>query len=65
MLRMRLAATESVDSRVRDRTMAHKGLQRPCIDSTVRQGVASRVPQPVSISGRAKPFHELLGAADG
>jgi hypothetical protein len=29
--------------------MPHEGLQRPCIDSTGRQGVASCMPQHVSM----------------
>jgi len=51
--------------------MTHECLQRPCIDSTSRQGVASRMAQYVSmnwewqLSGHAKPFYELLGAVDG
>ena len=51
--------------------MAHKGLKRPCIDTTSRQGVASSVPQHVSmdlerqLSGHAEPFYELLGTVDG
>jgi len=48
--------------------MANEGLQRPCIDSAGCQGVASSMPQHVSmdrewqLSGLAKPFYELLSA---
>jgi hypothetical protein len=51
--------------------MAHECLQRSCIDSSGRQGVASSMSQHVSmdrewqLGGHAKPFYELLGAADG
>jgi hypothetical protein len=51
--------------------MAHEGLERPCIDSTARQGVASSMPQHVSmdrkwqVSGLAEAFYELLGTVDG
>jgi hypothetical protein len=51
--------------------MAHKGLQRPCIDSAGRQGVSSSVAQHVGmylewqLSGLAKPLYELLGTIDG
>ena len=51
--------------------MAHEGLQRPGINSTTRQGVASSVPQHVSmdrewqLSSHAKPFYKLLGTIDG
>jgi len=51
--------------------MAHEGLQRSRIDPSARQGVSSRMAQHVSmdrewqLSGRAKPFYELLGAVDG
>ena len=50
--------------------MAHKGLQRPCIDPTAGQGIASRMTQHVSVdrewqlSSHAKPFNKLLGAVD-
>ena len=59
------------DNGVRNRAMAHESLQRPCIDSTGRQGVASGVPQHVSmdrewqLSGHAKPLYQLLCAIDG
>src|SRR5262245_16011347 len=33
-----LVGDRCVDNRVRDRAMPHEGLQRPCIDSTARQG---------------------------
>jgi hypothetical protein len=51
--------------------MPHEGLQRPCIDSTSRQGVAGGMPQHVGmnregqISGHAKPFYKLLSTVDG
>jgi len=51
--------------------MAHKGLQRPCIDSAGRQGVSRSVAQHVGmylewqLSGLAKPLYELLGTIDG
>jgi len=66
-----LVSYRGVDDRVRDRAMAHECLQRPCIDSSGRQGVASGVAQHVSmdrewqLSGLAKPFYELLSAVDG
>ena len=50
--------------------MAHERLQRSCIDSTGRQGVASGMSQHVGmdrewqLSGLAKPFYELLGAVE-
>jgi len=50
--------------------MAHEGLQRSCIDSTGRQGVARSMSQHVSmdrewqLSGPATPFNQLLGAVD-
>jgi hypothetical protein len=59
-----------IDHRVRDRAMPHEGLQRPRIDSTRRQSVASSVPQHMSMDwkwqpgGLAKPFYELLSAVD-
>src|ERR1700756_1051418 len=61
----------SVDNRVRNRAMAHKGLKRPCVDSARRQGVSGSVPQHVGVdlewqlSGFAKPFNQLLGTVDG
>ena len=51
--------------------MANKSLQRPRIDSTARQGVASSMPQHVSmdrewqLSSLAKPLYELLRAIHG
>ena len=51
--------------------MAHECLQGPRIDSSGCQGVASSMPQHVSVdrewqlSGRPKPFNQLLGAVDG
>jgi hypothetical protein len=59
-----------VDDGVGDRAMAHERLQRPCIDSTGRQGVASSMPQHVSmdrepqLSGLTKPFNQLLSTVD-
>jgi hypothetical protein len=43
--------------------MAHKGLQRPCIDPATGQGVPSSMAQHVSVDrkwqlgGHAKPFN--------
>jgi len=60
-----------VDDGIRDRAMAHEGLQGPGIDSSGRQGVASGMAQHVGmysewqLSGLAKPFNQLLGAIDG
>ena len=51
--------------------MAHECVKSPCIDSTGRQGVTSRMPQHVSmdrerqLSGLAKPFYKLLSPVDG
>jgi hypothetical protein len=65
-----LVSDRRVNNRVRDRAMAHEGLQRSRIDPACRQGVASSMPQHVSmdwewqLSSLAKPFYELLGAVD-
>ena len=51
--------------------MAHKGLQRSCIDSARGQGVPSGMAQHVSmdrewqVSSHTKPFNQLLGTVDG
>jgi hypothetical protein len=39
-----LVSDRGVNDGVRDRAMPHEGLQRPCIDSTSRQGVAGGMP---------------------
>ena len=44
-----LVSDRRVNNRVRDRAMTHEGLQCPRIDSASRQGVASRMPQHVSM----------------
>src|SRR5215831_14615323 len=65
-----LVGHRGVDNGVGDRAMAHEGLQGPRIDSTSRQGVASRMPEHVGmdrewqLSGHAKPFNQLLRAID-
>jgi hypothetical protein len=66
-----LVSHRGVDNGVRNRAMAHECLQRSCIDSTSRQGVASSVPQHVSVDREwqlgdlAKPLYQLLRAVDG
>src|SRR5690348_9142791 len=65
-----LVSYRSVDNRVRDRAVTHKGLKRPCVDSPCRQGVASSMAQHVSVDREwqlrslAKPFYKLLSAVD-
>ena len=49
MIRDALVGNRGVDDGVRYRAVAHERLQRPCIDSTSRQGVASSMPQHVSM----------------
>jgi hypothetical protein len=60
-----------IDNGVRDRAMAHKGLQRSRIDPAGRQGVPSSMAQHVrmdrewQLSKLAKAFNQLLRAVDG
>jgi hypothetical protein len=44
-----LVSYRRVDDGVRNRAMAHKGLERSCIDSAGRQGVASSMAQHVGV----------------
>ena len=65
-----LVGHRGVDHGVRDRAMAHEGLQRSGVDPAGSQGVSGGMAQHVGVdrewqlSGHAKPFNQLLGAVD-
>ena len=44
-----LVGYRGVDNRVCDRTMAHEGLQRSCVDSATGQGIPRSMAQHVSM----------------